>query len=113
MMYCSFARLYKSGPPEKIEKLRCILHYFQRIIERSKFSLTSLLTLFESFNLVPCGVISFRRSLLLTKDTPKWSTSTADLCDIHISADKKIEDIDCALQVNKETYMIYLRTILS
>ncbi len=64
-------------------------------------------------NLVPGGVLTFQRSVLLTKNTPKWSTSIADLCDIHILADKKIEDIDCALQVNRETYVIYLRTILS
>jgi hypothetical protein len=113
MMHCLFVRLYQSGPPEKFEKLRCILHYFQRIAQRSKFLFTSLFFLFENVNLVPGGVLTFRRSVLLTKNIPKWSISTADLCDIHISVDRKIEDVDYALQVNRNSCIACFRTILS
>ncbi len=113
IIYRSFARLYQSGPPEKIEKLKCILHYFQRITEESKFSLTSLFSLFENLNLVPTGVISFRR-FVLTKDLiPRWSDSKAELSDIHVTTDKKIEDINCVLQVNRKVDITWLRTFLS
>jgi hypothetical protein len=113
MMYRSFVRLYQSGPPEKIEKLRCILHYFQRIRERSKFSLTLLFSLFENLNLVPTGVISFRRSVLTKDSIPRWSDSKAELSDIHVTTDKKIEDINCVLQVNRKVDITWSRTFLS
>jgi hypothetical protein len=112
-MYCLYVRLYKSGSQEKIEKLRCILHYFHRVTRRSRSLFASLFSRFENLNLVPGGVIGFRRCVLLPKDTPKWDTSTADLCDIHITADKKIEDVECTLQVNRTNCIACLRTILS
>jgi len=109
IIYPKFSRLYQSGPPEKIEKLKCILHYFQRITEKSIFISVSSRTLFRNFyNLVPTGVISFRRIELPNSDFPKWSNSKANLCDIHLTTSKKIEDINCVLQVNRMIYFTYL-----
>jgi len=33
--YFEFSRLYQTGSPEKIEKLKCILHYFRRVTDKS------------------------------------------------------------------------------
>ncbi|CAF1063214.1 unnamed protein product [Rotaria sordida] len=67
----------------KIEKLKCIFHYFQRITEK-----------------MPNGVISFRRYQLPDSCIPKWSESNEPLCKIHITKNKAIEDIVGLLQVD-------------
>ncbi|CAF4896310.1 unnamed protein product [Rotaria sp. Silwood1] len=77
----NFNRLYKSGSPAKIEKLKCILHYFRRITEKT-----------------PNGVISFRRYKLPDDSHPQWLNSRQVLCNLHLTTGKKIEDIDCVLQ---------------
>jgi len=111
IIYPQFSRLYQRGPPEKIEKLKCILHYFKRITEKSILMSILSRTLFRHFfNLVPTGVITFRRVALLYKDYPKWSNSRANLCDIHLTTSKKIEDVNYVLQVNRMICFIYLRT---
>jgi poly(ADP-ribose) glycohydrolase len=79
----NFNRLYQSGPSEKIEKLKCILHYFRIITEK-----------------MPNGVISFRRYELSDNSCPKWSSSRQDLCNIHLTTGKRIEDVNCVLQVD-------------
>ncbi|CAF5121957.1 unnamed protein product, partial [Rotaria sp. Silwood1] len=79
----NFNKLYQSGPPEKIEKLKCIFHYFCRVTEK-----------------MPNGVISFRRSKLPADSYPQWLNSRQVLCDMHLTTGKKIEDIDCVLQVD-------------
>lgn len=105
--YCF--RLYQRGPPEKIEKLRCILHYFHRIEEKSEFRCILSFYLFYMINLVPTGVISFRRFVLTKEMDPNWSKSSAPLSGIHITSDKKIEDISCTLQVIRTIHMIHSR----
>ena len=104
-MICSnfllIKRLYRSGHPKKIEKLKCILHYFRRITERSKCSIISCLMLFEHLSiLVPNGVITIRRLALSVDILPSWAKSKTELCDLHLTTDKKIEDINNVLQVN-------------
>ncbi|CAF4683694.1 unnamed protein product [Rotaria sp. Silwood1] len=79
----NFNQLYKYGPPQKIEKLKCILHYFQRITEE-----------------MPKGVISFGRFSLPVNSIPDWSSSIKNLCGIHLTTGEKIEDVKCALQVD-------------
>ncbi|CAF3397628.1 unnamed protein product [Rotaria sp. Silwood1] len=75
----NFNQLYKYGPPQKIEKLKCILHYFQRITEE-----------------MPKGVISFGRFSLPVNSIPDWSSSIKNLCGIHLTTGEKIEDVDFA-----------------
>ncbi|CAF0916166.1 unnamed protein product [Rotaria sp. Silwood1] len=71
------------GSTWKIEKLKCIFHYFYRITEK-----------------IPNGVISFRRYQLPDSCLPKWSESKEPLCKIHITKNKTIEDIVGLLQVD-------------
>ncbi|CAF4035650.1 unnamed protein product [Rotaria sordida] len=79
----NFNQLYRYGPPQKIEKLKCILHYFRRIT-----------------NKMPIGVITFKRYSLPDNSYPNWSSSIARLCDMHLTTGKKIEDVKYTLQVD-------------
>ncbi|CAF1117543.1 unnamed protein product [Rotaria sp. Silwood1] len=79
----NFNTLYQRGPIEKIEKLKCILHYFERITRQ-----------------MPNGVITFRRYELSDTYVPKWSKSTKGLIPMHLTTAQKIEDIDCVLQID-------------
>ncbi|CAF4341089.1 unnamed protein product [Rotaria sp. Silwood2] len=79
----NFNTLYQRGPLQKIEKLKCILHYFERITRQ-----------------MPNGVITFRRYALSDPLVPKWSKSTNGLIPMHLTTIKRIEDIDCVLQVD-------------
>jgi len=56
---------------------------------------------------VPNGVITFRRRALPDQFAPKWSESRKGLAPMHLTTAKKIEDIDCALQVNQIFPHIY------
>ncbi|CAF3951937.1 unnamed protein product [Rotaria sordida] len=73
--------LLQSGSPWKIEKLKCILHYFQRISED-----------------MPKGVLTFRRFALPNEWIPKWTGSQTPLCKIHMRKDQTIEDMHGFLQ---------------
>ncbi|UJR32570.1 hypothetical protein I4U23_020031 [Adineta vaga] len=79
----NFHLLFKSGPPWQLEKLKCLLHYFQRITEK-----------------MPKGVLTFRRFALPNQWRPKWMESQAPLCPIHIQTDATIEDMHGHLQVD-------------
>ncbi len=50
---------------------------------------------------MPNGVISFRRYALPDAVYPKWYNSKTPLSQMHVSMDKKIEDINFVLQVNR------------
>ncbi len=96
-----FWRLFQGGRTGgstwKLEKLKCVLHYFQRITEKSK--LIWYAELIYPVILVPNGVITFRRYQLPESCLPKWKESKEPLCKIHITKNKIIEDIDGLLQV--------------
>ncbi|CAF4071077.1 unnamed protein product [Adineta steineri] len=79
----NFNTLYQRGPKEKIEKLRCILHYFERITAK-----------------MPNGVITFQRYSLHHQDSPKWALSEKGIAPMHLTTGKRIEDINCVLQVD-------------
>ncbi|UJR36602.1 hypothetical protein I4U23_029322 [Adineta vaga] len=79
----NFNGLYKSGAERKLEKLRCIFHYFRRITEK-----------------MPTGVITFQRCVLPIEMIPPWERVTTDLCDLHLTTNKRIEDINGVLQVD-------------
>ncbi|CAF1052395.1 unnamed protein product [Rotaria sordida] len=79
----NFIHLLRSGSPWKLEKLKCILHYFRRIIED-----------------MPKGVLTFRRFALPDIWKPKWIESQAPLCKIHLRKNTTIEDMRGLLQVD-------------
>ncbi|CAF2384525.1 unnamed protein product [Rotaria sp. Silwood2] len=86
--YCNFPNpnfnaLFQSGHPKKIQKLKCILHYFQRVTEK-----------------MPNGVITIQRIAFPEHVSPQWSDLNTDLCDLHLTTDKKIEDINGVLQID-------------
>ena len=90
------------GPPWKLEKLKCVFNYFDRIAEKSeKTTVVSVADLHRATVLVPNGVITFRRYQLPKTCLPKWSESTEPLCPVHITKNKAIEDIDGLLQVKR------------
>ncbi|CAF5110588.1 unnamed protein product [Rotaria sp. Silwood1] len=79
----NFIHLFRSGSPWKLEKLKCILHYFRRICED-----------------MPKGVLTFRRFALPDAWIPKWIESQKPLCKIHLRKDTTIEDMHGLLQVD-------------
>ncbi|CAF0809366.1 unnamed protein product [Rotaria sp. Silwood1] len=79
----NFNALYQSGHPKKIEKLKCIFHYFQRITEK-----------------MPNGVITVQRFALPKHLSPQWADFTTGLCNLHLTTGQKIEDINNVLQVD-------------
>ncbi|CAF4978735.1 unnamed protein product [Rotaria sp. Silwood1] len=79
----NFNRLYQSGSLVKVQKLRCILHYFQRITEK-----------------MPNGVITVRRFALNRHYFPLWNESNVHLGDMNLTTNKKIEDVHGALQLD-------------
>jgi len=56
---------------------------------------------------VPNGVITIRRRALPNQFTPKWSESRKGLAPMHLTTAKRIEDINCVLQVNEIFPFIY------
>lgn len=52
------------------------------------------------FLLVPDGVISFQRVSLFPNQFPRWSELNIRLCDLNMTINESIEDIEGALQVN-------------
>lgn len=116
----SIWRLYQSGPPKNIEKLKCILCYFRRITENSMFLSMSLLCLstLHFFHLVPTGVITIQRVALPPLLTPEWSHSKKGFCDLHLTTGKRIEEIYNVLQVyrtisvSEESDFLFVRLIL-
>ena len=49
---------------------------------------------------MPTGVLTFRRYQLPTSCMPKWSESTEPLCQVHITKNRTIEDMNGLLQVD-------------
>ena len=63
------------------------------IVLLKKVKKWNLLMLLYLLNLVPAGVISFRRYQLPEGCLPKWAESKEPLCKFHITKNKTIEDI--------------------
>jgi hypothetical protein len=51
-------------------------------------------------NAVPNGMITFRRYAVPSQYLPKWSQSSTNIMPMHLTTSKKIEDIECVLQVS-------------
>ncbi|GFO50721.1 poly(ADP-ribose) glycohydrolase, partial [Plakobranchus ocellatus] len=72
----NFSNLYKGGSGDrKIEKLKCILNYFERIRKK-----------------MPTGTLTYSRQVLHEKATPNWNKSDAKLADLHVASNGNIED---------------------
>ncbi|GFR93048.1 poly(ADP-ribose) glycohydrolase [Elysia marginata] len=73
----NFSNLYsRSGDPSrKIEKLKCIVNYFERI--RNK---------------MPTGILTFTRHVLDEGAAPIWHRCNLNLADLHVSSEGNIED---------------------
>lgn len=68
-----------------------------------------MLLLFSSpMNVVPTGVLTYRRYQLPESCLPKWNESNEPLCKIHVSKNKTIEDMDGLLQVKKIRSLIFV-----
>ncbi|XP_074647894.1 poly(ADP-ribose) glycohydrolase-like [Tubulanus polymorphus] len=64
----------RNGPSTRtIEKLKCIFHYFKRVVSN-----------------MPTGNVTFTRRIL--KNSPQWNSSTAKLHRLYVSASGTIED---------------------
>ncbi|KAG4101767.1 hypothetical protein H8356DRAFT_1654229 [Neocallimastix lanati (nom. inval.)] len=85
---CSFFILLSSTTvnDSSVEKLRCIIHYFDKMRKRDLESLKSELITFQR--------ISMDRNAL-----PDWSNVKLDLCEFNID-DRKIEDCENMLQLS-------------
>ncbi|CAF1149086.1 unnamed protein product [Rotaria sordida] len=79
----NFGKLYREGPPNKMEKLRCLLHYFNRVTKK-----------------MPNGVITFQRVSLPQARFPRWNELNTELCDLNMTTGRKIEEIKNVLQVD-------------
>ncbi|CAF3789345.1 unnamed protein product [Rotaria sp. Silwood1] len=79
----NFGKLYRAGPANKVEKLKCLLHYFNRVTKK-----------------MPNGVITFQRVSLYYSQYPKWNEMDTDLCDLNLTTGRKIEEIKNVLQVD-------------
>ncbi|CAF2482973.1 unnamed protein product [Rotaria sp. Silwood2] len=79
----NFETLYRDVRQNKLEKLKCILHYFNRVTEN-----------------MPNGVITFQRVSLPKDRFPSWRELNIGLCDLSMTTGKKIEDIKNVLQVD-------------
>ncbi|XP_062573298.1 poly(ADP-ribose) glycohydrolase-like isoform X2 [Saccostrea cucullata] len=81
----NFSSLYDGNPNYqtiKLEKLKCIFHYFKRVTTK-----------------MPTGVVTFKRQCV--ENFPKWQNLETKLTDIHVSAEGTIEDDgDGLLQVD-------------
>lgn len=73
----NFNRLFASTERQVIEKIKCIIHYFQRIITQ-----------------MPTGVVTVTRRCMSSSQMPDWSNCTADFSHsmIHVTAEGTVED---------------------
>ncbi|XP_077225289.1 poly(ADP-ribose) glycohydrolase 1-like isoform X2 [Tasmannia lanceolata] len=79
-----FACLYQNGKQSQEHKIKCLIHYFERICLH-----------------MPMGVVSFERKVLPSKYSPLcilypdaefWSKSSVSLCSLEVSLSGLIED---------------------
>ena len=92
----------------KIEKLVCMLHYFNRVLTKSNLRLEGnwfCITRIGYFHAylavsVPEGVVTFSRLTLDADDTPSFESSTAAFNKVLLLQDGTIEDCTGALQVD-------------
>ncbi|XP_060551967.1 poly(ADP-ribose) glycohydrolase-like isoform X2 [Ruditapes philippinarum] len=72
----NFNSLFMGQPSYvKFEKLRCIIHYFNRIFKK-----------------MPCGTVTFTRQCIPQDKMPNWENDDTPLRGLHVSSEGTIED---------------------
>jgi len=87
---CSFLGVLssqKSPIDTSVEKIRCIIHYFDKMRRRDDDSLKSEL-------------LTYQRVSLKDNDVPDWINSKMPICNVIIDKSKLIEDCEDMLQVD-------------
>ncbi|ORX46422.1 hypothetical protein BCR36DRAFT_331854 [Piromyces finnis] len=87
---CSFLGMLSSPNfpiDSSVEKIRCVIHYFEKMKSRSIDSLKSEL-------------LTYQRVSLKDSDIPDWIHSKMDICNVIIDKGKNIEDCENMLQVD-------------
>jgi len=87
---CSFLGVlsYANSPIDSsVEKIRCVIHYFDKMKKRNIDTLKSEL-------------ITYQRVSLKDNDIPDWMNSKMNLCDVIIDKGMYIEDCENMLQVD-------------
>eukprot|EP00833_Pecoramyces_ruminatium_P009789 jgi/Orpsp1_1/1183821/evm.model.c7180000086833.1 len=86
---CSFLLLIGSisAIDSSVEKLRCVIHYFDKMRKRDLESLKSEL-------------ITFQRISLERNSLPDWPNVKSDLCEFIVDKNRKIEDCNNMLQLS-------------
>ncbi|CAF1511564.1 unnamed protein product [Adineta ricciae] len=79
----NFNKLFEHGPPWKLEKLKCLLHYFWRVTHN-----------------MPKGVLTLRRFALPNQWIPSWMESQTPVCSLHVNKNTTIEDMPGLLQID-------------
>ncbi|ORX46423.1 hypothetical protein BCR36DRAFT_331857, partial [Piromyces finnis] len=88
--FCSFLNLLSSyRPPSSscVEKIRCIIHYFDKMRKKSLDTLKSEL-------------ITYQRVSVNEDSIPNWISNKANICQVIVDKNKSIEDCDGMLQVD-------------
>jgi len=87
---CSFLGILssqKSPIDSSVEKIRCIIHYFDKMRKRSD-------------DLLKSELITYQRVSLKDNDVPDWINSKMPICNVIIDKGKLIEDCEDMLQVD-------------
>lgn len=72
----NFNSLFMGQPSYvKFEKLKCIIHYFNRVFKK-----------------MPCGTVTFTRQFIPTDQLPDWENDDTTLRGLHVSSEGTIED---------------------
>ncbi|KAK8385582.1 hypothetical protein O3P69_016390 [Scylla paramamosain] len=79
----NFNRLFFHKEQRSLEKIKCLLHYFQRVTTKP-----------------PTGTVTFTRQAVLPRDVPKWEASRQSLPSLHVSSAGLIEEATGLLQVD-------------
>ncbi|KAG4089489.1 hypothetical protein H8356DRAFT_1280291 [Neocallimastix lanati (nom. inval.)] len=88
--YCSFLSLLStddSPANNSVEKIRCVIHYFDRMRKKELHNLKTEL-------------ITFQRVSLDEQSIPDWENTSVKLCNIIIDKEKFIEDCENMIQVD-------------
>jgi len=87
---CSFLGIFstsKSTVDSSVEKIRSVVHYFDKMRKRNSDSLKSEL-------------ITFQRVSLKENSTPDWINSSMNICNVIIDKGRNIEECENMLQVD-------------
>lgn len=90
----NFSRLFSYPNPSVLEKIKCLLNYFQRVSTHGKISQLPIKIIYSGFYSVPKGVVTVSRRCMSSEELPSWNVCGADFDHImaNVSSDGTIED---------------------